>query len=234
MDEAYFYRDSPYVIDNVGRYKDELELLLSIATIKRYGPGEIVYMQGERSKCFYFINKGKAKLSILKEDGSEKIIAIQENNTFFGESAAFDRYHNFSTVTTLEESELYVITIDSAERLIQQHPSVAFLIITTIARKVRLLGLQIENISFFDAQKRIAHILVKLSYQVGQDTHEGITIRKNITHEDIASLTGLSRVTATNTLNRFEKLKLIKKGRKMITIIDRDRLASFLDEDTAT
>ena len=222
--------DSPYVVDNVGKYHDELDILLSISKIKRYFPGEMIYLQGEQSRYFYFVKKGKIKVSIFKEDGSEKILAIQEGNTFFGESAAFDRYSYFATATALEESELHVIGIDDAEALIKQYPDVSFLIITSIIRKLRLLGLQVEDLSFFDAQKRIAHILIKLMCEVGYENEEGIVIKKNITHEDIASLAGLSRVTATNVLNHLERLNIIKKGRRMLTITDSKRLSSFLSE----
>ncbi len=222
--------DSPYVVDNVGKYSDELSTLLTISKTRRYAPGEMIYLQGEKSRYFYFVKKGKIKVSIFKEDGSEKILAIQEGNTFFGESAAFDRYPYFATATAIEESELQVIGIDEAEALIKKSPEVSFLVITAIIRKLRLLGLQVEDLSFLDAQKRIAHILLKLMCDIGRESKEGVTIKKNITHEDIASLAGLSRVTTTNVLNHLERLKIIKKGRRILTIIDGNKLSSFLNE----
>lgn len=231
MDNGIYSYDSPYVVDNVGKYRKELEHLLSISRVKRYCPGEIVYMQGERSRRFYFIKSGKIKISILKEDGSEKILAIQERNTFFGESAAFDRYRYFATATVLEKSEFHHIDIEDVEALIMKNPEVSFLVITAIIRKMRLLGLQVEDLSFLDAQQRIARILSKIARDVGRRTKEGwVTIRKNITHEDLASLTGLSRVTVTNILNHLERLGMLTKKRRVLTITDIERLDDLLDD----
>lgn len=222
-----YFSDSPYVTDNVGKFTGELDTLLSIARLKRYKPGEVIYMQGEKSRRFYFVKYGKVKVSIFRENGSEKILAIQENNTFFGESAAFDRYPYFATATALEESDIHAFNIDEAETLIKAHPEVSLLIITSIIRKLRLLGVQVEDLSFLDAQQRVASILLKLMHEVGESTAGGILIKKRITHEDLANLTGLSRVTVTNVLNYLSRLKLITKGRQKYTIIDRVRLDSF-------
>lgn len=226
-----YFSDSPYVTDNVGKFTEELKTLLTISRMRHYQSGQIIYMQGEKSRHFYFVGQGRVKVSIFRENGSEKILAIQENNTFFGESAAFDRYPYFATATALEESDIYTINIDDAEALLKNHPEVSLLVITAIIRKLRLLGLQVEDLSFLDAQKRVAHILLKLMQEVGEETGAGILIKKRITHEDLANITGLSRVTVTNVLNHLDTLKLITKGRLKYTVIDRERLESFIESD---
>jgi CRP-like cAMP-binding protein len=223
-----YLSDSPYVTDNVGKFTDELDTLLAIGRLKHYNPGQIIYLQGEESTSFYFVRDGKVKVSIFKENGSEKILAIQEDNTFFGESAAFDRYPYFATATAMEESNIHAFDIEETEALLKAHPEVSLLIITSIIRKLRLLGLQVEGLSFLDAQKRVASILLKLMHEVGEPTAGGILIKKRITHEDLANITGLSRVTVTNVLNYLDRLKLITKGRLKYTIIDRARLESFV------
>lgn len=225
-----YFPDSPYVIDNVGKFSDELRLLISVSATRIYNTGEIIYLQGEQSKYFYFLIEGKVKVSILKEDGSEKILAIQESNTFFGESAAFDRYPYFATATAMIASRICCIRIEDAEALILKHPRISFLIITSIIRKLRLLGLQVEDLTFLDAQQRIVHIILKLIDEVGVVTNDGIVIEKKLTHEDIASLTGLSRVTVTNVLNHLERLRLLSKSRQKITILNRERLLSFMEQ----
>lgn len=230
-DKVPYYSDSPYVTDNVGQFTEELKTLLTISRVRRYQNNQIIYMQGEKSRHFYFVEHGKVKVSIFRENGSEKILAIQENNTFFGESAAFDRYPYFATATALEESDIHVINIEEAEALINTHPEVSLLIITAIIRKLRLLGLQVEDLSFLDAQRRVAHILLKLMQEVGEPAGDGILIKKRITHEDLANITGLSRVTVTNVLNHLGRLKLITKGRFKYTIIDREKLRSFVESD---
>ncbi len=225
-----YFPDSPYVVDNVEGYQKELVLLLSIAKTRRYVSGEVVYTQGEKSKHFYFLEKGKVKVSLQKENGSEKILAIQEGDTIFGEYAAFDRYPYFATAIALEESIIHVININDFETLMMEHPEISLLIITAIVRKMRLLSLHVEDLSFLNSQKRVASILLKLMEELGVHAHGNVIVKRKITHEDIANMTGLARVTVTKVIKQLIGMRLISKGRNKITILDADKLRSFLDE----
>ncbi len=225
---AYDLPDSPYVIDNVKGFENELSLLLSVAARRIYQAGEIVYLQGEMSNTFYFLHRGKVKISILKEDGSEKILAIQEGNTFFGESAAFDRHPHFATGVVLERSEISAMPVEHAEAVIREHPEVAFLVIRTILRKLRLLVFHIQDMAFLDAQRRLAHILVKLAADVGRPESGGILIQKGISHEDLASLISLSRVRVTTILNDLERENIVTKKKRALIITDPAKLRGLL------
>ncbi len=103
------------------------------------------------------------------------------------------------------------------------------MIIKRIIRKFRSLGFQVEDLAFLDARRRIAHILVSLATEIGEQGTEGITIRKGITHQDLANLTGLSRVRVTTILNDFERADIIRKKRGALTIIDPIKLRNLLD-----
>jgi CRP/FNR family transcriptional regulator, cyclic AMP receptor protein len=168
------------------------------------------------------------KISIFRDDGSEKILAIQEGDTFFGESAAFDDQPYFATAIVLEPSEIFHIHRDKLLAVIPKEPGVACMLICALIRKMRLLAFQVEDLSFLDAQKRVVHILLTLAHELGAVKEEGFTIQKRITHDDLAHLTGLSRVTVTNILNYLEKLNIIRKKRCTLTIVDRERLTKLL------
>jgi CRP/FNR family transcriptional regulator len=221
--------NSPYVTWDPKEFEKEIALLLAVSSGRNYQNGEMIYLQGEKSRAFFFVRKGKVKVSILKEDGSEKILAIQEENTFFGEDAAFDGHPYFATAVSVGDSEIDIIPVDRARAVIRENPDVAFLVIARIIRKVRLLGFQVEALAFLDAQKRIAHIIAKLISEVGEPSPDGIVIRKGITHEDLANLTGLSRVRVTTILNNIEKAGIITKKRLVLTVTDPDKLRSLLE-----
>jgi CRP/FNR family transcriptional regulator, cyclic AMP receptor protein len=225
--------DSPYVVDNVKGFENLLPLLFAVAARRIYHPGEIVYLQGEMSKEFYFLQRGKVKVSILKEDGSEKILSIQEGNTFFGTTAAFDRHPYFATSVALEQSEILVVPVERAESVIREHPEVAFLIIRAIIRKLRLLGFHVQDMAFLDAQRRLAHILVKLSTDIGTPVRGGISLQKGFSHEDLASLTSLSRVRVTTILNYFERENIITKKKRVLVITDPAKLRGLLSAPAA-
>jgi CRP/FNR family transcriptional regulator, cyclic AMP receptor protein len=220
--------NSPYVTWDPKEFEKEISFLLSVSSMKKYSNGEMIYLQGETSRDFFFLKVGKVKISIVNEDGSEKILAIHEQNTFFGESSAFDGHPYFETAVSVGDSEVNVIPVEEARAVIIQHPEVSFMIIRRIVRKLRLLGLQVENFAFLDAQKRIARILAQLMDEAGEQTEDGIIIQKGITHEELANLTGLSRVRVTTILNDFERAGIITKKRLTFTITDSTRLQNLI------
>lgn len=229
MDDKTYVPDSPYLTDNLKDHPEELSLLLAITKPRRCAAGELIYVQGEESRpYFYLVEQGKVKISLLGKDGSEKIIVIQERNTLFGYAATFDGHPYFHTATALEDTTLRVIHINDFLNLVEKHPKVSLLLVAAFARVTRLLVLQIEDFSFLDAEKRVAHMIYKLAHEVGEKTKKGLLIAKKVTHEDIASLTGLSRVSVSLALNHFEDLDILRKKRNIIEVLDIERLKDFV------
>ncbi|NLT21554.1 MAG: Crp/Fnr family transcriptional regulator [Syntrophorhabdus sp.] len=217
--------DSPYLTDNLKDYPVELNLLYENSTKRSCAAGEMIYIQSEASRPeFYLIEEGRVKIALLSKDGSERTVIIQERNTLFGYAAAFDGHPHFHTATALEPTELRVVPIATFLALNDRHPRLSAVIIAAFARVTRMLILQIENDSFMDARRRVAHMLCKLASEVGQTTPRGILIAKKVTQEDLGNLTGLSRVSVSLALNHFEEQDLLRKKRNMIEIFNVEKL----------
>jgi CRP-like cAMP-binding protein len=74
-----------------------------------------------------------------------------------------------------------VVPVATFLALNDRHPRLSAVIIAAFARVTRMLILQIENDSFMDARRRVAHMLCKLASEVGQTTPRGILIAKKVT-----------------------------------------------------
>jgi CRP/FNR family transcriptional regulator, cyclic AMP receptor protein len=230
MEEKENIPNSPYLTDNLKDYQAEVALLYKNSTTRSFAAGDMVYIQGEDSVPeFYLIESGRIRIGLLSKDGSERTIIIQENNTVFGYAAAFDGHPYFQTATALEPTRLRVIPVGTFLSLNDKYPRLSLLLIAAFARVTRMLALQIESDSFMDAQRRVAHMLCKLASEVGQRTPKGILIARKVTQEDIGSLTGLSRVSVSLALNRFEERDLLRKKRNMVEIFDIDKLKDIAD-----
>jgi len=231
MDQDPFIPNSPYLTDKLSDYREELSLLFSISKPEIYAAGAQIYMQGEKSRpYFYLIEQGRVKISLLSKDGSERTIIIQEKNTLFGYTAVFDGHPYFQTATAMEETRVGVIHLHDFLNLVEKHPKVSLLVIAAFARVARMLVLQIEDSSFLDAERRVAHMMCKLAYEVGQETSRGLLIAKKVTQEELASLTGLSRVSVSLAMNHFEDLDIVRKKRNIIEVLDIKKLKAFIGE----
>ena len=220
--------DSPYVIGRPGKYEKELSILLSGLKVRKYKAKEVLYTKGEVDRRFYFIKSGKIQMTMSGPDGSEKIVAIHESDTFLGE-LGLDDNPNVSTAVTLEESEIYLIKKSHFESCARRHPEVALMILESVIRKARNAAFQIGYLSLLNAKGRVAHMLITLAHEIGTETDEGVAIGKRITHETLAGLTGLARPTLTSVLKELERAKMIKTRKRTLILVDKQGLADVVE-----
>jgi CRP-like cAMP-binding protein len=220
---------SAYVTDTVSEYQRELSLLLSGSPIRRCKPGEIIFAQGDVSNRFYFIKKGKFVATFSNPCGNVKIVAIHAENTFIGDTA-LGGHRYYATVAALEESELYVIEHAHFKSCAMKHPEVSFMIIDSLIRKARLAALQVEDLSLRKANQRVAHFLLELSNEIGREVDRGIAIEERMTHETLASLTGLARPTLTSVLGELAAQGAITTRDHRFIILDKKRLADIVGD----
>ena len=221
---AGYLRDSPYLVGDVEKYKHELSLLLEGSKIRKYRASEAIFRKGEVGDRFYFIKRGKVQVTMSGPDGAEKIVAIQEANTFSNDTC-LDGYPSVATGVALEDSEIYEIEKAHFESCVKRCPTVALMVLESVIRKARTVAFQVGYLSLFKARGRVAHLLLVLAHEIGTETQEGIVLQRSLTHETLAGLTGLARPTLTSVLNDLERSKMIKTRNHRVTIIDRQGLA---------
>jgi flavin-dependent dehydrogenase len=106
---------------------------------KMYRAGEIIIRQGEVGDCMYVIQSGKVEV-VREHDGQETRLAQLGEGDFFGEMALFDKDVRSATVRPL--GDVRVLTIDRKMflRKIHDDPSLAFMIMQRMSRRLRELN----------------------------------------------------------------------------------------------
>lgn len=193
-----------------------------------YEPNTVLYYQGETTKYLYYLKRGQVKVVLLCADGSEKILAIHEPGSLIGEVAAIDRLPQFTTAIIMKKSEIIRIDPKIMNDYLHQEPTLIVHFLNYWGRKIRLLTTQISDTTFLEVDKRLAHLLLKLSLDFGAYTNQGIKLSLKITDQELANILGVCRVTVTKTLNSFKRRRLINKIGRELYITDPDTLTSLL------
>ena len=74
--------------------------------------GEIIFLENEKGNNFFFIKKGKVKITHINKE-KEIIIAILKENEFFGEMAILNRVTRMASAIAFEDCELLVLNKDN-------------------------------------------------------------------------------------------------------------------------
>ncbi|MEE3428520.1 MAG: Crp/Fnr family transcriptional regulator [Ruminococcus sp.] len=178
--------------------------------VKNILKGSIIYHQGDKARCFYYLKKGRVKVVMTSADGMEKTLSTASAGEILGEAAFFDKMPRISSAYALTNIE--VISVDEAKllSLIKDNPELALALLEIQATRIRQLSSQIDAITFMKADGRIAGLLL-------QSANSNIV---NYTHEEIAGIVGVSRVTVSKILNRFKREGLLKTDYGKIVLLN--------------
>jgi len=171
--------------------------------IETYPEDVFVYRQGDVDTTFYYVLSGLINVSIQRKDGREVTLEVMGPDTMFGEGPAFDGLPRYAAARTLNPSR--VIAFDSVKvgQVAAADGQFWSDVLHIAGIKQRVLAGKLEHFASRDPESRIAELLVRLSQMYGVKQEDGYLINTYLTHEQIASLTGNSRVTVTRSLTRM-------------------------------
>jgi len=180
---------------------------------KKFRKNEMLYEQGEISTRFYFVLKGLVQISIFRADGCEVVLELMGPNTVCGEGSAFDGLSRFSSAVAIEATETIEFDTAKLTEAFREHPEFASSLLRVTSLKQRILAIRLKHLASREPQERIMELLTRLEEMFAIDHVKGRMLVTHVTHEQIATMTGTSRVTVTRTLQRLRE-----QGR--IAIID--------------
>lgn len=191
------------------------ELFKSRLNPEAYKKNRIIYSQGDPAECFYYLVKGKAKVFISSPDGVEKVLTVASNGCILGEAAFFDEMPRVSSAKAMTACEVISVNRREFTKIIKGNPGIAIELLKLQAERIRLLSNEVDSMTFLKADCRIARILL---------AHVSRDFFVLLTHEEIAGLAGVSRVTVSKILSDFCKKGLILTLYRKIEITDQRML----------
>ena len=196
---------------------NDMDLLFSnIGSVRQFKKGEIIYHQGDLAQNFCYLKKGKVKVFMTSVDGMEKTLNTASSGEIFGEGAFFDKKPRVSSAIALSEAQVIMIDEPMLTELFSQNPKLAFTLLEILANIIRLLSFQLDSMTFLQADARIARILL-------ENESDGVI---SLTHEEIADVVGVSRVTVSKILGKLTKKGILSTEYRKIIIKD----SKYLEE----
>lgn len=114
-----------------------IEILKAALKRRLYGPGDIIFEEGDESRELYIVARGSAsaRLRLQGTDRQTRLITFSPG-TVFGEMALLDQEARSATVEADEGMVCYVLDRDSFDALTRQHPSIAIKLLTNLGREL--------------------------------------------------------------------------------------------------
>lgn len=203
--------------------------LKNIGKLKYYKKNTVLYNSNQFINNVYIVDSGRVELSIVSIDGYKKVIGICDKDSLFGELPIFDNKPNFCTARVCSNAYIYEIDQNLFLETILQNKNLLLSVFENLTSKIRILYTQVEFLAFHSATEKVALELLSMCKDYGKKEKNGYRITINFSHNDIANMTGLSRVSVTNTILKFTHENILYKDSKNYVISDLEKLGGYLN-----
>ena len=176
-------------------------------------PKQAFFSQGGPADSIFYLQSGRAKLTVFSENGKEATITLFAVGDFVGEeSLATVGGLRLATATAITACTALRIEREEMVRVMHEEHSFSDLFVKfLLARSMRTQADLVDQL-FNSSEKRLARILLLLA-QFGKPG-EPESLIPEITQETLAEMIGTTRSRVSFFMNRFRKLGFIEyKGR---------------------
>ena len=185
--------------------------------------GRLIHFQGEEATCFYMVVSGELRSFLLTEDGRQTTLETLGPGKLFGQASYFGKVPRLTCAIAQSELHLLALDYERIQGYLASDPDLITELFDLMGYSIRLLTIRISSLVFQDAERRVAHALQQLWRHTMQD-------ELSCTHQQLADLTGLNRVTVTRSLRKLAGYGWIEQGYRTIVLKDRAALQNFSNE----
>ena len=190
-----------------------------------YKKGQFIYFQDQPSDQIYLIAEGRVKIGSYSAQGKEITKTILSKGEIFGELALAGEQQRSDFAQSLsDDTRVCAMGLAMMQELMLENKALSLKIIKLIGFRLRKLERRLESLVFKDARTRIVEFIKEMAQERGQKVGFETMIKNQLTHQDIANLTGTSRQTVTTILNDLRDDNLINFDRRKILVRDMDKL----------
>lgn len=201
----------------------ELLTISRLARIRDADKDEVIFKEAEPAEFFFTLRKGTVKLYKTSEEGRELTVKIMRPGDYFCCAPFYSGGKHYVGANTVERSTLIVIPAkDFKEKLREEVGETGWKIIAGLCSKIRYLSGLVEDLTFKDVEARVVGTLLRLADERHTDSN---IVSLDLTHQDIASMTGTVREVVSRTISRLKKDGIISNGHGKGFNIDRYKLS---------
>lgn len=198
--------------------------------ILRYKRGQSIYIQAYEADAFYMVKSGSLRSYVVGNDGREITLELLYPGKVFGSVSFFIGINRIASVVALTDAEVLALNHETIQQCFGEHYELAVEIIQTLGKTIQFLVSQGESLVIRSAEQRVAHALLQLAVDFRKHS-ENLAYRIPYTHQQIAELAGMNRVTVTKELNRFVQRGWVQLGYGEILVKDQEALRICVNQD---
>ena len=201
---------------------------------RNYSAGSIILYQGEAPRSGYVLADGVVKVYSISNEGDEQIVMFLVAGDVFPISWLFNKS---PAVMFFYEAFTYcrvaVVPPEELKQALMETPEKMASLIDYFAKNYTASQVRINALQQPKARDKLVYMLYYLCrlYGENESPSERIVIPIALTHQNFASLVGLTRETTAIEMNTLKKQKVISYRQQMY-YVNLKKLLEIIGEDS--
>jgi CRP-like cAMP-binding protein len=200
----------------------------------RYQPGELINDRERSRTHVVLVTSGVVRASLITQRGAQRMLYYGVTGTVLGETGCFGDVSDLPPGIrgdALSEVETLCMPQREFRAAAEARPDIVLGLLRWTTRKVACLIEQLEAASFRDTTAQVAALLHAFWVETHRpDAPEANRRLLHVTHQDVASATGRSRVSVTYALNELQELGVVELHRGRVDVADPVRLRRISEQ----
>ena len=166
------------------------------------------FTQGEPADAVFYLQRGRAKLTVLSNTGKEATITLLSSGDFVGEEAlAAGEGLRLASATAITACNAMKIQRDEMIRVLHEEHKFSDLFLKFLLERSMRIQADLVDQLFNSSEKRLARVLLLMA-EFGKAGEPEMLLPK-ISQETLAEMIGTTRSRVSFFMNRFRKLGFI-------------------------
>lgn len=211
----------------------EFENFYKQFNIRNYKRGEMLIRADDDPQGIFCLKKGYVRQFVISKNGFELTLHILKPISYFPMVWAINGTPNIHYFEALTPAEVGRAPRNQVIDFIKDKPILLFDLMSGLLEDNAETLVRVEHLVFSDAYRRVISILLYLSKHFGEKSDRSVIISHRFTRQDIATLVGIARETASNEMIKLEKKGFIKYVNHSIMLENVKKLETELSSDRA-
>jgi CRP/FNR family cyclic AMP-dependent transcriptional regulator len=197
--------------------------------IIRLKPKQVLSFQGSPADCLFYLQVGRAKLTIVSKGGKEATVTLLAPGDFFGEECmAGPNEVRTTTATAITVCVVLKIATEELNRVLHEENAFSDLLVQFLALRSTRTQADLVDQLFNNSERRLARTLLLMANYSDESGPQ--TLIPPVTQGTLAEMIGTTRSRVSFFMNRFRKLGYISyKSRirvhnSLLTMVLEDQL----------
>jgi CRP-like cAMP-binding protein len=173
--------------------------------------GSAIVMAGEPCRALAYVESGVVQETLLRKDGNHVIVERFGPGAICAEAPSLHGQPMSVEIVALEAARVVLFDRRLTERLFEEDPAFALAIATVLSVKYSQLCARLMALTDRRPAERLIDLLGRLGQLRGETHPRGALIRTGLTHEEMAAMTGLSRVTVTRSIASLRRAGILDR-----------------------